>query len=678
MANSSRLLLVFFLILNFTIFLTLSTNVNFDFYSLNLRNITLLGDSYLRNGVVGLTGDLPVPATSSGAVIYNSPIEFFNSEANITASFSTRFSFAITNVDPSSYGDGLTFFISPDNQTLGSPGGYLGLVNSTQLTKNRFVAIEFDTKLDPHFQDPNDNHLGLDIDSLVSIETVDLTTEGIYLKNGKSINVWIDYKNEEKTLRVFVNHSIFKPKDPVLDVGIDLSHYLKEFMYVGFSGSTEGSTELHLIESWSFQTSGFLPVRSSFSPHNVSDSSVFTNPQIQVSGGGKNHNKKIGLGLGIAGPAFCCALLVIFGWVSIKKWKGVQKQRSFKAEIVTGPKQFSYKELKAATRGFHSGRIVGHGAFGTVYKAFFISSGTISAVKRSRHTHEGKAEFLAELSIIACLRHKNLVQLQGWCVEKGELLLVYEFMPNGSLDKVLYPESQTGNSLPWPCRYNIAVGLASVLTYMHQECEQQIIHRDIKTSNIMLDGNFNARLGDFGLARLMDHDKSPVSTLTAGTMGYLAPEYLQCGKATEKTDTFSYGVVILEVACGRRPIERETDGQKVVNLVDWVWALHSEGKILEAADKRLNGEFDEEEMKRLLLIGLSCANPDCLERPNMRRVLQILNKEADPSLVPRSKPTLTFSNSLPLRIEDIFCDDEETKKGGQLQEVKVDQSENSP
>jgi serine/threonine protein kinase len=286
----------------------------------------------------------------------------------------------------------------------------------------------------------------------------------------------------------------------------------------------------------------------------------------------------------------------------------------------------------------------------------------------------GKTEFLAELSIIASLRHKNLIQLLGWCVAKGELLLVYDFMPNGSLDKMLYQESGQGTSLNWSHRLNIAIGLASVLTYLHQECEQQVIHRDIKTGNVLLDGSFNARLGDFGLAKLMDHDKSPVSTLTAGTMGYLAPEYLQYGKATEKTDVFSYGVVILEVACGRRPIEREPGSLKMVNLVDWVWALHSQGKIIEAADKRLNGEFKEEEMRKLLLVGLSCANPDNAERPTMRRVLQILNNEVEPLFVPRIKPSLSFSYGLPC-LEDIVSESEEEEEDSEspisVSEIRV-------
>ena len=139
-------------------------------------------------------------------------------------------------------------------------------------------------------------------------------------------------------------------------------------------------------------------------------------------------------------------------------------------------------------------------------------------------------------------------------------------------------------------------------------------------------------------------------------MGYLAPEYLQYGKATEKTDAFSYGVVVLEVACGRRPIERHD--QKMVNLVDWVWGLHSEGKIIEAADKKLNGEFKEEEMRKLLLLGLCCAHPDSAARPSMRRVLQILNSEAAPPVVPKVKPTLTFSCVLPFTVDEIISDGE--------------------
>ncbi|KAI4388587.1 hypothetical protein MLD38_000901 [Melastoma candidum] len=634
-------------------------NTSFSFLSFapaSLRNLTLLGDSYLRNGFIGLTRDVVVPSSSSGTVIYNRPVSLFDQDSNITASFSTSFEFSVSNVDPTCYGDGLAFFLSPDGGILGSPGGYLGLVNSSQLTKNRFVAVEFDTRLDLLFHDPNENHVGLDLDSLDSIETADPISQDIYLKSGDPITAWIDYENDRKKLFVFLSKSSFKPRTPVLHVDVDLSPYLKESMYVGFSASTEGSTELHSIGNWSFQTFGFLPVRPRSHPHNVSDSYVTDHPPIPLPGSDNKHRRKLGLAFGIAGPAFFCAALSVFGFLTIRKWKRIKRANCFKPEVLAGPREFSYKELNLATRGFHCSRVVGHGAFGTVYKAFFVSSGTIAAVKRCKHSHDGKTEFVAELSIIARLRHKNLVQLQGWCTEKGELLLVYDFMPHGSLDQVLYQDDEKGSLLKWNHRVNIAIGLASVLAYLHQECEQRVIHRDIKTSNIMLDLDFNARLGDFGLARLMDHDKSPVSTLTAGTMGYLAPEYLHYGKATEKTDVFSFGVVILEVACGRRPIEKDQSNQTMVNLVDWVWGLYSQGRIADAADRRLNGDFDEEEMKKLLLLGLSCANPNSTNRPSMRRVLQVLMNEGETIDVPLFKPSLSFSHSLPLSLDDIVCD----------------------
>ncbi|XP_051128595.1 probable L-type lectin-domain containing receptor kinase S.7 [Andrographis paniculata] len=650
--------LLLLLLLSFLILPAAATeNVNLEFPFFTFSNLTLLGDSYLQNGVVGLTRELHLPSSSSGSAVYTNPITLFDPDSGAIASFSTKFSFSIDNNDPSSFGDGLAFFLSPNNHT---HGGYLGLVNSSKLTKNRFLAVEFDTKMDLAFDDPDDNHVGFDIDSLVSIKTANPISRAINLKSGNLITAWIDYHNDQKKVDVFLSYSSFKPGDPLLSVGIDLADYLKDFMFVGFSASTNRSTEQHFVQNWIFQTAGLRRVRTRTHPYNVSDSSVSLKTPAPYYGSSwdRRHHRIVRFGFRIGVPTLFSAVVVVLGWLAIVKLKAIKSKRALEAELVTGPRHFTYKELKAATEGFHPSRILGHGAFGTVYKAFSLEMGIISAVKKSKHSHQGKAEFLAELSIIAYLRHKNLVQLQGWCAEKGELLLVYEFMPNGSLDKVLYPDPETeaGNPLKWPYRYNIAVGLASALSYLHQECEQQVIHRDVKASNIMLDGSYNPKLGDFGLARLMDHGQSPVSTLTAGTMGYLAPEYLQFGKATEKTDVFSYGVVILELACGRRPIEREGDTQRMVNLVDWVWKLYTEGNLMAAADPRMEGEFDEAGMKKMLLVGLSCANPDSAERPSMRRVFQILNDEAELVLVPKVKPRLSFSDSVPISISDIVSE----------------------
>ncbi|KAJ4763925.1 receptor lectin kinase [Rhynchospora pubera] len=668
-------LLFFFLLFLFTP--TLAKNVSFDSASFSFSNLTLLGDSYLRNGVIGLTKETSVPSSSAGSVICNLPIQFFDQVTNTSASFSTKFSFSITNQNPESFGDGLTFFISPNNSSLGATGGFLGIFNSTNLTNNSpIIAIEFDTRLNEEFNDTTDNHVGLDISGPLSIKTVDLGSYEVNLKSGNLTTAWIDYSNNDSRLDIWLAYTNVKPGKPIFSVTIDLSRNFAQFMYVGFSASTEGSTELHMVRDWTFQTFGFPSNLYSNVTQNSTNISVGTIPNITINSTNASSRKKIGLALGILGPVALCLAFVLFMWVTIKKLiEFTTKKDGLASEVLKGPRKFTYKELSAATRGFNMTRIIGKGAFGTVFKAVMPGTGVTYAVKRAKQEHQCKSEFVSELSIIACLRHKNLVQLEGWCDDKGELLLVYEFMPHGSLDKVLYrePNQDPGSVFNWPQRYNVAIGLASALSYLHQECEQRVIHRDIKTSNILLDVNFNPRLGDFGLARLMDHNKSPVSTLTAGTMGYLAPEYLQCGKATDQTDVFSYGVVVLEVCCGRRPIDKEDGSKKTVNLVDWVWKLYSEDRLIEAADRRLNGEFDEEGMVRLLLVGLSCANPNCVERPSMRKVFQILSGEAEPIPVPKKKPLLIFCSSGSLSMKEIVSDGEETPPGlSQLTQIKID------
>lgn len=557
-------------------------------------------------------------------------------------------------------------------------GPYLGLFDPSSPIKNgSAMAVEFDTVLDEDFGDPSDNHVGLDISSPRSLEAVDLWPLGIDLTSGNPITAWIDYYGDDQRLKVWVGYSSAKPERPVLSTRFGLSKHFAEYMYVGFSASAAMSAEVHLIESWSFQTFGLPSLNlSSGTPHNVSNtlwSLILVRPDPKP---GKSSHKKLSLGLGIMAPAAICVALVLFVYVSLKKRMEIKTDKeSFKPEFTSGPREFRYGELCLATRDFHRSQIIGSGGFGTVYKAVHPKSGITYAVKRSKQSEESKNEFVAELSIIPGLKHKNLVQLQGWCAEKDELMLVYEFMPNGSLDKALYsgPGSGTCPALGWSQRLNIATGIASVLVYLHQECEPQVIHRDIKTSNVLLDAEFNPRLGDFGLARLMERNKSPVSTLTAGTVGYLAPEYLQYGKATKKTDVFSYGVVVLEVCSGRRPVSRK-DGQasKLVNLVDWVWGLYSEDKLIEAVDGRLNGEFDREEMLRLLLIGLSCANPNSADRPSMTRVLRILNSEAEPMAVPRKKPCLNFNSSNSMTVQEIVSDCDESAISSQLYEVKID------
>jgi serine/threonine protein kinase len=207
-------------------------------------------------------------------------------------------------------------------------------------------------------------------------------------------------------------------------------------------------------------------------------------------------------------------------------------------------------------------------------------------------------------------------------------------MPNGSLDSHLFREESL---LIWAMRYNIAQGLALALLYLHEEWEQCVVHRDIKSSNIMLDSNFNTKLGDFGLARLVDHLRGSQTTVLAGTMGYMAPECVTTGKASKESDVYSFGIVALEIACGRKSIKHNAPEDQVV-MVEWVWELYGIGKILEAVDPKLGGDFDEQQMEQLMIVGLWCAHPDRNLRPSIRQTIHVLNFEAPLPILPSNMP----------------------------------------
>jgi serine/threonine protein kinase len=248
----------------------------------------------------------------------------------------------------------------------------------------------------------------------------------------------------------------------------------------------------------------------------------------------------------------------------------------------------------------------------------------VIAVKRiSSESRQGLAQFTAEIVILGRLRHRNLVRLVGYCRHGDELLLVYEHMRNGSLDRYLHGQ-QTKRALTWPHRLHIIKGVASGLLYLHEDWEQVILHRDVKASNVLLDTEMNGRLGDFGLARLHDHGADAHTTHVAGTRGYLAPELLRFGKATKATDVFAFGAFVLEVACGRRPMGLNARGELLV-LVDWVrqiWA--SSGSVVDTMDPRLE-DYDAAEAELMLKLGLLCSHPLPAARPGMRLVMQYLD-----------------------------------------------------
>ncbi|KAK3140197.1 hypothetical protein QOZ80_5AG0397430 [Eleusine coracana subsp. coracana] len=330
--------------------------------------------------------------------------------------------------------------------------------------------------------------------------------------------------------------------------------------------------------------------------------------------------------------------------------RGRKRARLFRGKPVeddfeqgeTGPQQFSYADLAAATENFSEDRRLGRGGFGSVYAGLLTDTKRYVAVKRVSETSpQGWKEFAAEVRIISQLRHRNLVQLIGWCHGGDDkLLLVYELMPNGSLDAHLNNNNKV-SLLTWPVRYGIALGVGSALLYLHEDAERCVVHRDLKPSNVMLDADFTAKLGDFGLARLIDDGRRSLTTGVAGTFGYMDPDSVLAGRASVESDVYSFGVLLLEIACGRRPAVRVGEDD-FVHLVQWVWNAYGSGSVLDAVDVRLGGDFDGREVACTMVVGLWCAHPDRSLRPTIRQAVNVLRFEAPPPSLPAKMPVANY------------------------------------
>ncbi|XP_019162066.1 PREDICTED: L-type lectin-domain containing receptor kinase S.4-like [Ipomoea nil] len=582
-------------------------------------------DNISLTGVATVTGRGILQLTNQtrrlmGHAYYSSPFQFKNSSNGSAFSFSTCFAFAILPEYQKLGGHGFAFAISQSvDFTTALPSQYLGMLNATDVGNfsNHLFAVEFDTVQDFEFGDINDNHVGIDLNSLVSNKsaaaaffTDDSQKQDLNLKNGKVILAWVEYDSASNLLNVTLSPSSSKPKLPLFSYRLDLSAILKESMYVGFSASTGLLSSSHYILGWSFKMNG--------EAKSIDLDSLPLLPGIK-----KTH---MGFVVTVSVLAVVFALLSIFVGVYVyKKIKNADAIESWELEI--GPHRYSYLELKKATGNFKERELLGQGGFGQVYKGVLPSSKTEVAVKRiSNESKQGLREFVSEISTIGRLRHRNLVQLLGWCRKRGDLLLVYDFMPNGSLDRLLFDRPRT--VLSWEQRLNIIKCVASGLLYLHEEYEQAVIHRDIKASNVLLDSEMNGRLGDFGLARLQDHGTNPGTTKVVGTLGYIAPELTKTGKATTKSDVFAFGAFLLEVVCGRRPIETKARIEEMV-LVDWVWVKFKEGNVLDVVDWRMRGNFDESQVVMVLRLGLMCSGNEPTARPTIRQVLSYLDGESE-------------------------------------------------
>ncbi|OVA00319.1 Protein kinase domain [Macleaya cordata] len=333
-------------------------------------------------------------------------------------------------------------------------------------------------------------------------------------------------------------------------------------------------------------------------------------------------------------------VLLSFLWICLlskkertaKKYREVNKQvdpdASTKLITFHGDLPYSSCEIIEKLESLDEEHVVGSGGFGTVYRMVMNDCSTF-AVKRIDRSREGSDRiFERELEILGSIKHINLVNLRGYCRLPSAKLLIYDYVAMGSLDDILHENGEEGQILNWNSRLRIALGSARGLAYLHHDCWPRIVHRDIKSSNILLDQNLEPRVSDFGLAKLLVDEDAHVTTVVAGTFGYLAPEYLQSGRATEKSDVYSFGVLLLELVTGKRPTD-PSFVKRGLNVVGWMNTLVGENRLEDIVDKRCT-DANVETVEALLDLAAKCtdANPD--DRPLMNRVLQTLEEIMSP------------------------------------------------
>ncbi|RVW67260.1 L-type lectin-domain containing receptor kinase IX.2 [Vitis vinifera] len=500
-----------------------SLSFNFTTFEPNNGQISFEGEArYSSDDDIQLTRDVQDKSMDSswGRAIYKEQLYLWDRTSRNLTDFASNFSFVINSRNKSAYGDGITFFLN----------------------------VEFDTFSNKAKRDPVSDHVGIDINSTISVKTVNWSSN---IGEGKLNHVSIRYTSSSQNLSVVLITEFMDDKttSQSLSYKVDLREYLPEFVTIGFSGATGKAVQINNIYSWNF-------------------SSTLQPPNPVEPGDGKKTGFVVGLSVGAV--VVVCGLGLVWHHLRKKRNSGGEENGTDSDLVMdedfekgTGPRKFSFDELALATSNFAEEEKLGEGGFGGVYRGFLRELNSYVAVKRvSRGSKQGMKEYASEVKIISRLRHRNLVQLMGW---------------------------------------------------------------DIKSSNVMLDSDFNAKLGDFGLARLVDHGKGSQTTVLAGTM---------------------------EICCGRRPVEPKAK-EKQIRLVEWVWDLYGVGKLVDAADPRLSDDFDEEQMERLMIVGLWCAHPDCNLRPSIRQAINVLNSEASLPLLPLKMPVPMYYS--PPVLQTISC-----------------------
>ncbi|CAH2074621.1 unnamed protein product [Thlaspi arvense] len=614
-----------------------TTEFTFRGFSGNESEIRIAGGAAMikPDGLLRLTNRDP---NVTGTAFYHEPVRLLETSRNSTnatvGSFSTSFVFVIIPSSSSNGGFGFTFTLSPTpNRPNAGSAQYLGVLNKDNdgNPSNHVFAVEFDTVQGA--RDDTDR-IGNDIGLNFNSRTSDFQEPVVYYQNddpnkredfqlesGNPIQALLDYDGPTQTLNVTVYPARlgFKPTKPLISRQIPkLSDIVQEEMYVGFTAATGrgDQSSAHYVMGWSFSSGGANPIADTL------DLSELPPPPPNTAKKRGFSSQVIVLIVALS-AVMLIMLVLLFFFVMYKK--RLRQEEILEDWEIDHPRRFRYGDLYAATDGFKETGVIGTGGFGTVFKGKLPNSDLIAVKKIIPNSMQGVREFVAEIESLGRVRHKNLVNLQGWCKHKNDLLLIYDYIPNGSLDSLLYSvPRRSGAVLSWNARFQIARGIASGLLYLHEEWEQIVVHRDVKPSNVLIESNMNPRLGDFGLARLYERGTLSHTTALVGTIGYMAPELARNGKCSSASDVFAFGVLLLEVVAGRKPSDSGN-----FFLVDWVMELHEKGEIMSAVDPRLGSDYNGGEARTALAVGLLCCHQNPVSRPSMRVVLRFLNGDED-------------------------------------------------
>lgn len=570
----------------------------------------------------------------AGRALYSSPIRLLDPATKTPASFETTFSFQFRNDSIHSSkgnwdsglthgGSGLTFIIVPDEFTVGRSGPWLGMLNDACDEDYKAIAVEFDTRHNPEFGDPNDNHLGINLGSIVSAKTVNASDAGVHLWDGSIHRVRIRYDGPRRWMEIHIGPGGREfPSRPVFSEALDLSPHLKEYMFVGFSASTGNLTQIHNILSWNFTSTSQAFLR--LPPAEACESKII------LEGSSSRDTEK---GPSISFLIFIAVVVLVLAVLLSLYFNNGRKQEKPGAVTLpeklqrprppNKPRRFTFSEVSSATRCFDEYEVLGSDSRGTFYRGR-LSNGIQVAVKRFsvqflNSNGLDRKWLMKEICAISRLRHPNLVPVRGWCHDGRETMVIYDFFPNGGLDQWLFG----AGVLPWMRRFKVIAGVADALGFLHSK---KLAHKNMKTSSVFLDINFRAVLGDFGFVLPGSGSKRFESAVSPAA------------------DVFEFGVFVLEVVTGRKRWEPEMEPE-ARDLLELAWRMHEVNEKVKLVDRRMGSMINQEQAVRTVEIGLLCTLNESKGRPSMEEVIQFLATDGLIPELPLTRPFALFPYS---------------------------------